>query len=163
MQRLLTNIDTRPVLTVAPLRLIFQTAPPLNYALAMTTVRWRDHLVGSALGLPVPVIVMASCSIGSFTEACELASDSAATFWPSQTTSRCRGAEHSSVHANALSACCPRRGTFDRPRRRGNPRRAPALAGAFRYELNRTQRFLQQHHEKGRFLHKLFPNVLQHS
>ena len=59
VQRLLRNIDTRPVLTVALLRLIFQTAPPLNYALPMTAVRWRDHLVGSAVGLPAPVVVMA--------------------------------------------------------------------------------------------------------
>jgi len=59
IQRLLRHIDSHPVETVALLRLIFQTAPPLNYALPMTAVRWRDHLVGSALGLPVPVIVMA--------------------------------------------------------------------------------------------------------
>lgn len=59
VRRLLTNIDSRPVLTVALLRLMFQTAPPLNYALPMTPVRWRDHLVGSVLGLPVPVMVMA--------------------------------------------------------------------------------------------------------
>jgi uncharacterized membrane protein YdjX (TVP38/TMEM64 family) len=59
IQRLLRSIDSRPVQTVAALRMIFQTAPPLNYALPMTAVRWRDHLVGSVLGLPVPVIVMA--------------------------------------------------------------------------------------------------------
>ena len=59
IRRLLTHIDSRPILTVALLRLVFQTAPPLNYALAMTAVRWRDHLVGSLLGLPVPVAVMA--------------------------------------------------------------------------------------------------------
>ena len=59
IRRLLTHIDSRPVLTVALLRLIFQTAPPLNYALPMTAVRGRDHLVGSVLGLPVPVVVMA--------------------------------------------------------------------------------------------------------
>ena len=59
VQRLLRNIDRRPILTVALLRLIFQTAPPLNYALPMTAVRWRHHLVGSVLGLPAPVVVMA--------------------------------------------------------------------------------------------------------
>src|SRR5262245_40786698 len=59
IRRLLGNIDSRPVQTVALLRLIFQTAPPLNYALPMTAVRWRDHLVGSVLGVPVPVAVMA--------------------------------------------------------------------------------------------------------
>jgi len=58
IQRLLRNIDRRPVQTVALLRLIFQTAPPLNYALPMTAVRWRDHLVGSIVGLPVPMMAM---------------------------------------------------------------------------------------------------------
>jgi len=59
VRRLLSNIDRRPVTTVAVLRLIFQTAPPLNYALAMTAVRLRDHLLGSVLGLPAPVTIMA--------------------------------------------------------------------------------------------------------
>jgi uncharacterized membrane protein YdjX (TVP38/TMEM64 family) len=59
VRSLLRRIDTRPVLAVALLRLIFQTAPPLNYALPMTAVQWRDHLVGSALGLPAPVVAMA--------------------------------------------------------------------------------------------------------
>lgn len=58
-RRLLSGIDRRPVTTVALLRLFFQTAPPVNYALAMTAVRWRDHLLGSAMGLPVPIAVMA--------------------------------------------------------------------------------------------------------
>jgi uncharacterized membrane protein YdjX (TVP38/TMEM64 family) len=59
VRKLLRKIDNRPVVTVALLRLLFQTAPPLNYALAMTAVRWRDHLIGSLLGLPVPVTGMA--------------------------------------------------------------------------------------------------------
>src|SRR5262249_8159898 len=59
IQRPLSHIHRRPVLTVALLRLLFQTAPPLNYALPMTAVHWRDHLAGSALGLPVPIVVMA--------------------------------------------------------------------------------------------------------
>ena len=59
VRQLLSKIDNRPVVTVALLRLLFQTAPPLNYALAMTAVPWRDHLIGSLLGLPVPVTGMA--------------------------------------------------------------------------------------------------------
>jgi uncharacterized membrane protein YdjX (TVP38/TMEM64 family) len=59
VRHLVSRIDTHPVMTVALLRLIFQTAPPLNYALPMTAVRWRDHLVGSMLGLPVPMAGMA--------------------------------------------------------------------------------------------------------
>src|SRR5262249_10521010 len=59
VRRLLSKIDSRPVMSVALLRLLFQTAPYLNCALPMTAVRWRDHLSGSALGLPVPVTVIA--------------------------------------------------------------------------------------------------------
>ena len=58
VQRLLRRLASRPVMPVALLRLTFQTAPLLNYALPMTVVRWRDHLPGSMLGLPVPVAVM---------------------------------------------------------------------------------------------------------
>jgi uncharacterized membrane protein YdjX (TVP38/TMEM64 family) len=59
IRRLAANISRHPVLTVALLRLLFQTAPPLNYAMPLTAVRWRDHLIGSVSGLPVPVIAMA--------------------------------------------------------------------------------------------------------
>lgn len=59
VRRLLSQIDKHPVAVVAILRFIFQTAPPLNYALAMTQVRLRDHLIGSALGLPLPIAAMA--------------------------------------------------------------------------------------------------------
>jgi uncharacterized membrane protein YdjX (TVP38/TMEM64 family) len=59
VRQVLSKIDSRPVTTVALLRLLFQTAPPLNYALAMTSIPWRDHLIGSLLGLPVPVAGMA--------------------------------------------------------------------------------------------------------
>jgi uncharacterized membrane protein YdjX (TVP38/TMEM64 family) len=59
LQRLLRRIDQQPLLIISMLRLIFQTAPPLNYALAMTGVRFRDHLIGSALGLPLPIAAIA--------------------------------------------------------------------------------------------------------
>jgi uncharacterized membrane protein YdjX (TVP38/TMEM64 family) len=59
LQRLLRRINQQPLVIIATLRLIFQTAPPLNYALAMTGVRFRDHLIGSALGLPLPIAATA--------------------------------------------------------------------------------------------------------
>lgn len=59
IRRALRNIDRHPIPTVALLRLVFQTAPPLNYVLPMTAIGWREHLLGSLLGLPAPVIVMA--------------------------------------------------------------------------------------------------------
>jgi uncharacterized membrane protein YdjX (TVP38/TMEM64 family) len=40
---------------VAILRLILWMAPPLNYALAMSAVRFRDYVIGSALGLLIPI------------------------------------------------------------------------------------------------------------
>lgn len=59
IRRSLRHLDHHPIMTVALLRLIFQTAPPLNYALAMTAIHWRNHLLGSVLGLPLPVVVIA--------------------------------------------------------------------------------------------------------
>ena len=59
IRRSLNHLDRHPIMTVALLRLTFQTAPPLNYALAMTAIHWRNHLLGCALGLPLPVVVMA--------------------------------------------------------------------------------------------------------
>ena len=60
MAKALTALDDRPVRTVALLRLIFWLAPPLNYALALSNVRLRDYLVGSALGFVLPVIGIAA-------------------------------------------------------------------------------------------------------
>ncbi|MCB9621848.1 MAG: DedA family protein, partial [Sandaracinus sp.] len=51
--------ERRPVRVVALLRLILWMAPPLNYALAMSAVRFRDYVVGSALGLILPIAAAA--------------------------------------------------------------------------------------------------------
>ena len=59
VKRMLARLDERPVLTVAILRLIFWMAPALNYGLAMSKVRFRDYLLGSALGLALPIPLMA--------------------------------------------------------------------------------------------------------
>lgn len=55
MKRVLARLDRAPVRTVALLRLVFWVAPPLNYALALSNVSGRAYLVGSAVGLIVPV------------------------------------------------------------------------------------------------------------
>jgi uncharacterized membrane protein YdjX (TVP38/TMEM64 family) len=54
-QRILARLDARPVLGVFLLRLVFQTQPTLNYALAMSGIRLRHLVVGTVLGLPVPI------------------------------------------------------------------------------------------------------------
>ncbi len=55
LERAIDKLATRPQLTVASLRALLALSPPLNVALAMTPLRPRDHLVGSAVGLLVPI------------------------------------------------------------------------------------------------------------
>ncbi len=57
-RRALARLEEHPVRTIAVLRTVLLLAPPLNCALALTPVRHRDHLLGSALGLVVPVAVV---------------------------------------------------------------------------------------------------------
>jgi uncharacterized membrane protein YdjX (TVP38/TMEM64 family) len=53
--RLLQRLDAHPIMSVLLLRTLFQTVPALNYALAMSGVRFRAYLIGTLLGLPVPI------------------------------------------------------------------------------------------------------------
>ena len=41
------------------MRMFLFLLPAVNYGLAMTRVRFRDYLVGSAIGLVPPMIVIA--------------------------------------------------------------------------------------------------------
>lgn len=59
VRRLLAKLDARPVRTIILLRTLLWLAPALNFALAMTKVRFRDYLLGSTLGLLAPVAGMA--------------------------------------------------------------------------------------------------------
>lgn len=54
---LLGRLDAHPVTSVALLRVLFQTVPALNYALAMSGVNFRKYLIGTMLGLPLPILV----------------------------------------------------------------------------------------------------------
>lgn len=53
--RLLRELDSRPVASIVMLRILFQTVPALNYALAMSGIKFRTYLIGTLLGLPVPI------------------------------------------------------------------------------------------------------------
>jgi uncharacterized membrane protein YdjX (TVP38/TMEM64 family) len=55
MRRILDKLETHPLATVTVLRLIFWMAPALNYALAMSNVRFRHYAIGSAIGLVLPI------------------------------------------------------------------------------------------------------------
>ena len=54
-QRLLRGLDRHPLASIISLRMLFQTVPALNYALALSGVRFRTYLLGTLLGLPLPI------------------------------------------------------------------------------------------------------------
>ncbi len=56
-RRLLGSLEARPVLTIAALRTVLILSPPVTYALALSNVRFRDYMLGSALGLVVPLSI----------------------------------------------------------------------------------------------------------
>lgn len=53
--KLMSSLSDHPIRTVIVLRLIFVVAPPVNYGLAMSQVRYRDYLFASAIGLIPPL------------------------------------------------------------------------------------------------------------
>lgn len=62
MRMAMMRLEERPIPTVTVLRLVFFMLPALNYLLALTPVRYRDFLVGSALGL-VPGVILVSSGV----------------------------------------------------------------------------------------------------
>jgi len=53
--RLLAQLDGHPIRSVLCLRILFQTVPALNYVLAMSGVGFREYMLGTLLGLPLPI------------------------------------------------------------------------------------------------------------
>lgn len=53
--RLLKSLHQHPVRAVFLLRLLMQTAPALNYALAMSGIKFRHYMIGTLVGLPIPI------------------------------------------------------------------------------------------------------------
>lgn len=57
--RALSQLETHPVRTVTLLRLVFWSSPQLNYAFALSGVRFLHHLVGTLIGLiPIKIAVV---------------------------------------------------------------------------------------------------------
>jgi uncharacterized membrane protein YdjX (TVP38/TMEM64 family) len=59
MKRLLAHLDEHPIRTTFLLRSVFWFLPALNYALALSNIRFRHYFAGSLLGLVVPVALIA--------------------------------------------------------------------------------------------------------
>lgn len=54
-QRLLAGLDRHPLTSIIVLRMLFQTVPALNYTLALSGINFRTYLLGTLLGLPLPI------------------------------------------------------------------------------------------------------------
>ena len=55
--RMLQHLDAHPIRSVLLARMLFQTAPPLNYALALSGLKFREYMLGTMLGLPLPIFL----------------------------------------------------------------------------------------------------------
>lgn len=59
VKRALAQLEHHPIRTIVLLRLFLWVSPPLNYALALSGVRFRDFLIGSSVGLAPPIFLLA--------------------------------------------------------------------------------------------------------
>jgi uncharacterized membrane protein YdjX (TVP38/TMEM64 family) len=57
-RRLFARLDAHPVRSVVLLRTVFHSVPALNYTLALSGVKLRDYVIGTMLGLPLPILVV---------------------------------------------------------------------------------------------------------
>lgn len=55
--KILSQLDARPIRSVVLLRVLFQTVPALNYALALSGIKFRQYFIGTLLGLPLPIVL----------------------------------------------------------------------------------------------------------
>lgn len=62
VKKILAHLDARPILTVIALRFLFWLAPAMNYALAMSSVRFSHFVIGSAIGLAGPIALVTCLS-----------------------------------------------------------------------------------------------------
>ena len=60
LEKMLAKLDKRPLATVILLRLVFWAAPVLNYTLAMTSIKPKHYLLGSSIGIIIPVLVFST-------------------------------------------------------------------------------------------------------
>ncbi|MFM9912498.1 MAG: VTT domain-containing protein [Methylophilaceae bacterium] len=53
--KIMKRLELHPVQSVVLLRTIFQTMPAINYALALSGIPFRKYVLGTLLGLPLPI------------------------------------------------------------------------------------------------------------
>lgn len=55
--RILDQLNAYPIRSIVLLRILFQTLPAINYALALSGVGFQRYMLGTLLGLPLPIAV----------------------------------------------------------------------------------------------------------
>lgn len=58
-KKMLRYLDDYPIRTICILRTVMLLNPHLNYILALSPVRFRSYLIGSAFGLIIPIVFYA--------------------------------------------------------------------------------------------------------
>ncbi len=59
VKALMARVDRAPIATVAFLRGVLFVLPGIGYACAVSSIRFRDYVIGSAIGLVVPSVLAA--------------------------------------------------------------------------------------------------------
>ena len=57
IKKALGPLEKHPIRTVALLRSVLWFLPALNYALGLSAIRYRDYILGSAIGFVVPIVI----------------------------------------------------------------------------------------------------------
>jgi hypothetical protein len=56
VRRQMKRLSKSPINTTVVLRLIFYVSPPVNYALALSNIKWYHSLIGTMLAFPLNVL-----------------------------------------------------------------------------------------------------------
>lgn len=59
MKKWIGQLENRPITALIVLRTFFQFMPLMNYALAMSKLRFRDYFIGTLVGMLLPSIALA--------------------------------------------------------------------------------------------------------
>lgn len=62
VQALMREVDRKPIRTAFVARGILFVLPGIGYALALSSIRFRDYVIGSAMGLAIPSAITALAS-----------------------------------------------------------------------------------------------------
>ena len=56
IRKQMLKLEEHPIRTTFILRLILYVSPPINYGLALSSIRFRDFLIGTILAFPINVL-----------------------------------------------------------------------------------------------------------